>query len=52
MPEIVEEEVVIVPVASEGGGCGSNGGGNSSISIFSIMIAMLVGFLYLRPRRA
>ena len=52
MPEIVEEEVVIVPVTSEGGGCGSNGGGNSSISIFSIMIAMLVGFLYFRPRRA
>ena len=41
-----------ISTEAEGGGCNSDGGGNSSISIFSIMIAMLIGFLYVKPKRA
>jgi hypothetical protein len=54
VPEIIEEEVAINVATTEGGGCGSadDGGGNSSVSIFSILIGMFIGFLYLKPKRA
>ena len=52
MPEIIEEEAVMNVATTEGGGCGSDGGGNSSVSIFSILIGLLIGFLYLKPKRA
>lgn len=45
-----ESEPMAEPMAEQGGGCSSSGGGNSSISIFSLLLALLFPILSYRKR--